>query len=196
MGANAGRGGSGDRVPRGEWRDIEYVIGSGAGIPKDPATVRFFVRYTKASVSPAALAALERMNCLIDMRNVLPSVHVPTLVMNRTGDPVANVDAARDLSARIPDARFVEFSGDAHPYFTGSDSDAVLAEIETFVTGARLPVRTDRVLATVLFTDIVGSTARAAALGDRRWRETLEAHNSVVRRELERFQGREIDTAG
>ena len=116
--------------------------------------------------------------------------------MNRTGDPVANVDAARDLSARIPDARFVEFSGDAHPYFTGSDSDAVLAEIETFVTGARLPVRTDRVLATVLFTDIVGSTARAAALGDRRWRETLEAHNSVVRRELERFQGREIDTAG
>jgi class 3 adenylate cyclase len=174
----------------------EYVTGYGAGIPKDLTYVKFFTRYMKASASPSALAALERMCGLIDIRDILPTVRVPTVVMNRVGDPVANVEAARDLAARIPGARFVEFAGDTHPFWGGPGIEEVLAEIETFITGVRLPPRADRVLATVLFTDIVGSTERAAALGDKRWRDLLEAHDHVVRQELHRFQGREIDTAG
>ena len=175
---------------------LEYLTGPGAGIPKDLRYVKFFMRYLKASASPAALAALERLCSSIDMRDILPAVRVPTVVMNRTGDPVANIDAARDLAARIPGARFVEFPGDIHPFFAGPAVDEALVEIETFVTGVRLPPRVERVLATVLFTDIVGSTQRAVALGDRRWRDLLEAHNRVVRRALEQFQGREVNTVG
>ncbi len=134
---------------------LEYLTGPGAGIPKDLPYVRFFMRYLKASASPSALAALERMLGSIDMRDILPSVRVPVVVMNRTGDPVANVEAARDVAARIPGARFVEFPGDAHPFFTGPATGEILAEIETFVTGVRLPPAADRVLVTVLFTDIV-----------------------------------------
>jgi len=175
---------------------LEYLTGFGAGIPKDLPYVKFFMRYLKASVSPAALAALERLCPSIDIRDILPSVSIPTLVMNRTGDPVANVEAARDLAARIPGARLVEFPGDTHPFFAGQAIEEALAEVEAFITGVRLPPRADRVLATVMFTDIVGSTEKAVAVGDRRWRDLPEAHNLVVRRELDRFQGREVDTAG
>jgi class 3 adenylate cyclase len=175
---------------------LEYLTGFGAGVPKDLSRAKFFMRYFKAAASPSALAALERLCSAIDVRDILPSVRVPALVMNRTGDPVANVEAARDLAARIPGANFVEFPGDTHPFYEGQATEEILAEIETFVTGVRLPPRTDRVLATVLFTDIVGSTERAVALGDRRWRDLLEAHNVVIRKELGRFQGREVDTAG
>jgi class 3 adenylate cyclase len=175
---------------------LEYLTGAGAGVPKDLTSVKFFMRYAKASAGPAALAALERLCSLMDSRDILPSLRVPTLVMHRTGDPVANVEAGRDLASRIPDARFVEFPGDTHSFYGGPAIEEAIAEIETFVTGARLPPRTDRVLATVLFTDIVGSTERAVALGDRRWRDLLEAHDGVIRRELARFQGREVDAAG
>jgi class 3 adenylate cyclase/pimeloyl-ACP methyl ester carboxylesterase len=175
---------------------LEYLAGSGAGIPKDLAYKKFIMRYFKAATSPSALAALERMNCLIDMRDILPSVRVPTVVMNRTEDPVANVEAARDLAARIPDARFVEFPGDVHPFSSGPAIGAILEEIETFITGVSPRPHTDRVLATVLFTDIVGSTERAVSLGDHRWRQVLAAHNRLVRRELQRFQGQEVDSAG
>jgi hypothetical protein len=175
---------------------FEYLTGWGAGSPKDLRYVKVFMRYLKASASPAALAALQRLCSWIDMRDILPAVRVPTVVMNRTGDPVANIEAARDLAARIPSARFVEFPGDIHPFFVGPAVDEALAEIETFITGVRLPPRVERVLATVLFTDIVGSTEKAVALGDRRWRDLLEAHHRVVRRALDQFQGREINTAG
>jgi len=175
---------------------LEYLTGPGAGIPKDLASVRFFMRYLKASASPAALAALERMLGMIDMRDILPSVRVPALVMNRTADPVANVEAARDLAARIPGARFVEFPGDTHPFFTGPATGEILAEIETFVTGVRLPPAADRVLATVLFTDIVSSTQKLEAIGDHRWRQLLDSHHTRVRELLQRYGGTEIDTAG
>jgi class 3 adenylate cyclase len=175
---------------------VEYLTGPGAGIPKDLTYVRFFMRYLKASASPSALTALERMLCLIDMRDILPSVRVPVVVMNRTGDPVANVEAARDLAARIPGARFVEFPGDAHPFFTGPATGEVLAEIETFVTGVRPAPAADRVLATLLFTDIVGSTQKLEAIGDQRWRQLLDRHHARVRQLLERYAGTEIDTAG
>lgn len=175
---------------------LEYLTGPGAGIPKDLPSVRFFMRYLKASASPSALAALERMLCSIDMRDILPSVRVPVVVMNRTGDPVANVEAARDVAARIPGARFVEFPGDAHPFFTGPATGEILAEIETFVTGVRLPPAADRVLVTVLFTDIVSSTQKLEAIGDHRWRQLLDTHHARVRQLLERYAGTEIDTAG
>jgi hypothetical protein len=132
----------------------------------------------------------------IDMRDILPSVHVPVVVMNRTADPVANIEAARDVAARIPGARFVELPGDTHPFFTGPATGEILAEIETFVTGVRPPPAADRVLATVLFTDIAGSAQKLEAIGDHRWRQLLDSHHAQVRQLLERYAGTEIDTAG
>jgi class 3 adenylate cyclase len=175
---------------------VEYLTGPGAGVPKDLTHVRFFMRYLKASASPSALAALERMLCLIDMRGILPSVRIPAVVMNRTGDPVANVEAARDFAGRIPGARFVEFLGDTHPFFTGPATGEILAEIEAFVTGVRPAPAPDRVLATVLFTDIVSSTQKLEAIGDQHWRQLLDSHHARVRQLLERYAGTEIDTAG
>jgi class 3 adenylate cyclase len=120
---------------------------------------------------------------------------VPTLDLHRTGDREANVDEGRWIAGRIPNARFVELPGDDHIPWVG-DQDAVLDEIEEFLTGVRPLREADRVLATVLFTDIVDSTASAARLGDHAWRDVLERHYSDVRSELERWRGREVDTAG
>ena len=134
------------------------------------------------------------MNARIDVRDVLPAIRVPTLVMQRTGDRDARPEEGRYIAARIPDARFVELAGDVHvPWI---EADQIVDEIEEFLTGARHAPEPDRVLATVLFTDLVGSTARAAALGDSRWKALLGAHDRAVRWQLERFRGREIDTAG
>jgi class 3 adenylate cyclase len=134
------------------------------------------------------------MNSQIDIRHVLPAISVPTLVLHRTGDHDSRVDEGRYIAGAIPDARFVELSGDAHvPWM---DADQVLDEVEEFLTGRRPPPDLERVLATVLFTDIVDSTRQAAELGDRRWRDLAQQHHALVRRELEHFQGREVDTAG
>jgi class 3 adenylate cyclase len=153
-------------------------------------------RLWRSAITPGALAALERMNLDIDIRGVLPSIHVPTLVMNRTNDPVANVEAARDLASHIEGARFVEFPGDTHAFFQGPDPDEVAAEIQEFVTGSRPAFGGDRALATVLFTDIVGSTLKAAELGDRAWRDLVERHHRIIRDLLARSRGTEMDTAG
>src|SRR5262249_19177650 len=122
-------------------------------------------------------------------------IQVPTLVLHRTGDRDVHLEEGRYLAARIPGARFVELAGDDH-WISAGDVDALADEIEEFVTGTRPAPEPDRVLATVLFTDIVGSTQRAVELGDRRWRDLLGAHDAAVRRELERFRGHEVDTAG
>lgn len=135
------------------------------------------------------------MNAQIDIRDILPTIRVPALIMNRTGDPVANVDAARDMAAHIPGARFVEFPGDTHSMFN-LEPEKVLAEIEEFVTGTRSVVEADRVLATVLFLDIVSSTERAVALGDAGWHTLLDRYYETVRKELVRYRGKEVDTAG
>jgi class 3 adenylate cyclase len=174
----------------------EYVTGLGAGLPKETPKVKWAMRYFQASVGPSALAALERLCSTIDTRDILPSVRVPTLVMQRSQDPVADVDAGRDLAARIPGARFREFPGDTHPFYEGPEHEEILAEIEAFTTGVRPSPRSDRVLATLLFIDIVGSTEHAVELGDRGWRDLLEQHNRAVRTELSRFQGREVDSTG
>ena len=151
--------------------------------------------YLRRSASPGAAVALLRMNTQIDMRDVLPTIRVPTLVMHRTDDRDSNVEEGRWIASRIPGARFVELAGEDHLPWVG-DQDAVLDEVEEFLTGARSDPAADRVLATVVFTDIVGSTQLAARVGDRAWREILELHNALVRKELASFRGREIDAAG
>jgi class 3 adenylate cyclase len=130
-----------------------------------------------------------------DVRPLLPAIQAATLVLYRSGDRWVGKPHAAYLSEQIPDSKLVELPGDDNLMFAG-DSDADLDEIEEFITGARHAPVTDRVLVTVLFTDIVGSTERAAELGDRRWRDLLDAHDRTVRRQLERFRGREVNTAG
>ncbi len=151
--------------------------------------------WMRRAASPGAALALARMNAQIDVRHVLPSVAAPTLVLHRTGDPQAPPGYAQYLADHIPGAKRVELLGEDHPIHVG-DTDAILDEIEEFVTGERHAVEPDRVLATVLFTDIVGSTEHLTAMGDRRWRDLLDEHYRLARRELSRFRGREVKTTG
>ena len=131
----------------------------------------------------------------IDIRDVLPAIRVPTLVIHRAGDRVIPVEAGRYLAEHIPDAKYVELEGSDHlPFQAGAD--ATLDEVEEFLTGSRSRREPDRVLATVLFTDIVGSTEHAAELGDRSWTALLAEHHALVRERLERFRGREVRIAG
>ncbi len=162
---------------------------------RDEAFKQWWANYLRLAASPGAALAVMRMNREIDVRHVLPAVRVPTLVLHRIGDRLTPVEQGRYLAKHIPGARFVELPGDDHlPWF--GDVDAILDEIEEFLTGVRHHAEADRVLATVLFTDIVASTERAAAIGDRGWRALLDSYYAAVRRELARFRGREIDTAG
>jgi pimeloyl-ACP methyl ester carboxylesterase len=161
----------------------------------DPEAVEFTARMERSAASPAMVQQIFEMFLGIDVRAVLPTIHVPTLVLHRRGDRVVNRRAGEELAAQIPGARYVELPGIDHLPWAG-DSEAVLGEIEEFLTGARSVPEPDRVLATVMFTDIVGSTERAAELGDARWRELLSAHQAAVRRELTRFRGREVKTLG
>jgi class 3 adenylate cyclase len=161
----------------------------------DEAFVRWVGRYLRQSASPKAAAALLRMNTHIDVREILPTIRVPTVLVYRTDDADAQVDEGRYIAQQIPGARFVELPGADHMMWTG-DSAAILDEIEEFLTGVRRGPEPDRVLATVLFTDVVGSTELATRLGDRAWRDLLGRHNAAIRRELGRWRGREVDTAG
>jgi pimeloyl-ACP methyl ester carboxylesterase len=151
--------------------------------------------YFRRSASPGAGVALMRMNTQLDVRDVLSTIQAPTLVLHRTHDRDVKVDEGRWIAEQIPDARFVELPGDSHTLWAG-DTDEIIDEVEQFLTGTRRGPEPDRVLATVLFTDIVGSTEQATKLGDRRWRELLERHHALVRQHLERYHGRELDTAG
>jgi class 3 adenylate cyclase len=154
----------------------------------------FLSRLQLHSCTPAAWAAFATMAFDIDVRHVVPSIDVPTLVIHASADQVCHVENARFLARTIPGAKYVELPGGDHvPWF---DPDETIAEIREFLTGQRETRRPTRTLATVLFTDLVGSTARAAELGDREWRSLLEQHHASVRRELARFDGNEVDTAG
>jgi class 3 adenylate cyclase len=179
-------------------RDWGGPVGLEARAPSRAHDARFresWARYLRLGASPAAVLALMRMNAEIDVRSVLPNVHVPTLVLHRTGDRAVSVEAGRHLAEEIPGASFVELPGDDHLPWVG-DADAVLGEIEQFLTGARPGPHVDRVLATILFTDIVGSTQKLADLGDAAWKETLSAHDERSRAEIEHHHGTYIHTTG
>jgi class 3 adenylate cyclase len=135
------------------------------------------------------------MNAAIDVRDILPALHVPTLVLHRSGDRAVGVGQGRYLAEHIPGARFVELPGDDHHWWVG-DSESIVNEIQEFVTGERAVSEPDRVLATVLFTDIVDSTKCAAEMGDRRWRDLLDRHNTVAQAEISRFKGHVVKSTG
>jgi pimeloyl-ACP methyl ester carboxylesterase len=149
----------------------------------------------RSGTSPRAALDLMQMYLDIDVRPALPTITAPTLLMHRHGDRVSPTAFARAMAELIPSSRYVELPGNDHVVFAG-DGEAILDEVEEFVTGSRSEREPERVLATILFTDIVDSTARAAAAGDRDWRRLLERHDELVRRELVRFRGREIKHTG
>ena len=185
-----------------QWGTPEFATDAAESLAPsaDPPAKAALATLIRQSASPGAAVAYARMNREIDVRQVLPAIRVPTLVINRTGEAPEIVEGSRYLAEHIQGARHVELPGEDHAIFAG-DPEAFLGEIEAFLVDAWQDseageAEPDRVLATILFTDIVGSTARAAELGDARWRELLQGHHAVVRRQLARFRGSEIDTAG
>jgi class 3 adenylate cyclase len=156
---------------------------------------QWWAKYLRLGASPSAVINVFRMNAAIDVRDILPAVHVPTLVLHRLGDQAIEIEHGRYIAQHIPGARLVELSGDDHLWWVG-DSESIVNEIQEFLTGERPVVEPDRVLATVLFTDIVDSTKRAAEMGDRRWRDLLDRHNTVMHTEIDRFKGRVVKSTG
>lgn len=161
----------------------------------DALFLRWLGRLERSAASPAVARKLIQVSAYADVRSVLPAVHVPTLVLHRSDDTLVPVELGRELAEAIPNAKFVELEGIDNLEFAG-DADTLLDEVQEFLTGSRDDREPERELATVLFTDIVDSTRRAAEVGDRRWRTLLDEHNRLVRRELERFRGQEIKTTG
>lgn len=161
----------------------------------DAGFVRWLASYGRMSVSPSAAVELARMNTYIDIRGVLPAITTPTLVLHRTADRDTPIGNGRYLAEHIPGARFVELAGEDHLPFVG-DTGAWIAEVEEFLTGSRPPAPVNRVLSTILFSDIVDSTRLASESGDEAWTKTLQRHNQAARKEIARFGGREIKTTG
>jgi len=161
-------------------------------LANDTQQIRWLQRLMRIGASPSAVIALARMINEIDIRQVLPTIRVPTLVIHRSGDTVSD---GPYLGEHIPNAKYIELPGVDHLPWVG-DAEAILNEIEEFLTGVRQPVEHNRMLATIMFTDIVGSTERAHELGDHRWLDLLNQHNALVRTELARFHGVEMDMTG
>jgi class 3 adenylate cyclase len=178
-----------------DWGTVERMDRQAPSLEGDEAFRQWFTTLARLGASPRAIVLLGEMTKATDVRSLLPRVSVPTLVMHRVGDRINEVESGRYVAERIPGARWVELPGEDFVLWAG-DTDAILDEIEEFLTGERSGGEPTRLVATVMFTDVVGSTERAGALGDRAWADLLEAHNQRVRAELRRFGGREIDTAG
>jgi class 3 adenylate cyclase/pimeloyl-ACP methyl ester carboxylesterase len=199
------------RFPMADWpadhfqqhlQQIESSFGTGASLARlvasrasDESFRRAWARFERQGASPTAFVRLRQMNREIDVRHVLPSIRVPTLVLHRSEDANIEIDHGRYVAAHIPGAKFVELPGIDHIPFFG-DADRLIDEIEEFLTGSRSEAEPDRVLATVMFTDIVDSTGRAAELGDRQWRALLDRHDQAVRAELRRYRGRAVKSLG
>ena len=185
--------------PSVDWLHQHWGTGATAPImapslASNAAFRELMARNERASASPAAVQSLMAMNAELDVNGILPSVRALCLLLHRIGDRACNVEASRHLARQLPDAKLVELPGEDH-IFVG-DTQRLFDEIEEFLTGSRPTVQTDRVLATVLFTDIVDSTKRAHELGDNGWHELLARHHHLVRMEIERYGGREIKTLG
>lgn len=175
--------------------DGAFIEVMAPSLQDDPSARAMFARFQRYSSTPAMLQQNYLMFLDTDVRSVLPTIDVPTLVLHRRGDRAVNWRGGKWMADQIPGATWVELPGIDHSLFSG-DVDAIVDEIEEFLTGTRQSREVDRVLATVMFTDIVDSTQRASTMGDRAWRDLLDAQNDVLRHELGRFRGREIKTLG
>jgi class 3 adenylate cyclase len=184
-----------------DWPSRDYIRtwGAGVGASAPEELVDSMLELFQMAASPSSIVALERMNGDLDIRDVLPSIRVPTLIMAREGDPIVDPAAVRDMAARIPGAQLRLFPGATHapsaPHL-GIDGEPVYAAIEEFVTGSPAAPVGERFLTTLAFLDLVGSTERAAQIGDVAWRASLDEHYLAARAALARHGGREIDTAG
>ena len=177
------------------WGTGETARVGAPSLAGDESFIAWRGRYERLAMSPGQFKPVYPQTYSFDFRWALPTIHMPTLVLHRAGNRYVVVGNGRYLAEHIDGARFVEISGADH-FFHAGDLEAMLGPVQEFLTGRRALPEPERVLATVLFTDIVGATARAEQLGDGAWRELLERHHAIVRRELEHFGGREIDTAG
>jgi class 3 adenylate cyclase len=177
------------------WGDGSMIEVSAPSQAGNAEAREFWGRLERSTASPGMMIALAQMFLDIDVRDVVPSVHAPALILHRTHDRLVNVRHGRWLAEHLPNARIVEFEGDDHSFwFQGAEE--WFGALQEFLTGARAVPETDRVLATVLFTDIVDSTRTAADLGDQRWRDVLERHQRAVREALGQFNGREVKSTG
>jgi class 3 adenylate cyclase len=177
------------------WGDGSLIEVAAPSQADNPAARAFFGRMQRATASPGMMTALAQMFLDLDVRDVVPTVHVPALVLHRAHDRLVNVRNGRWLAEHLPNARMVELEGDDHvPWYEGADQ--WLGEVQEFLTGARAVPEPDRILATVLFTDLVDSTSTAAALGDRDWVELLGRHHRAVRDSLQHYGGNEVKTMG
>lgn len=177
------------------WGEGHWLAAIAPSFADNPQLVGWWARYERDAASPAMAKAISRLANQIDIREVLPTISVPTLVLHRRGDISWPVEGARFIAERVPGAKLVELEGADHFPFAG-DVDTLLDEVESFLTGARPTREADRRLLTVLFTDIVASTERAAAIGDRRWRAMLERHNELARAEIQLAGGRAVKAMG
>ncbi|MEO6565419.1 MAG: alpha/beta fold hydrolase [Casimicrobiaceae bacterium] len=189
-----------DEQRRQTWGSPEAVRAMVSGwlapsLADDERFCEWMGKHVRLGASPGAAVALNRMNRSIDVRDILASIHVPTLVLRRVGDPVCPEGRGRDLVDRIPGARYIELPGRDHMPFVG-DTDAIVDEIQEFLTGERAVPEPDRILATVLFTDIADSTLRAAKMGDACWRDVLDRHHAMAARTIARFRGRAVKNTG
>jgi pimeloyl-ACP methyl ester carboxylesterase len=178
-----------------DWGGPFDLSNASPSLANDESEREWAATYLRNAASPSDAIALWRWNNEIDVRDILPSIHVPTLILHRSGDRWVKIEEGRYLAEHIKGANYVELPGNDHVIWAG-DTDRVLEEIEEFLTGVRPPKASERVLLTVLFTDIVGSTSMAAELGDRRWKELLQRHDDAVRAELRRHDGMEVKTTG
>ena len=185
---------------------IKYIDsdwGSGQSLPmfapskeNDLAFQQWWGKFERLGASPGAVKTLMRMNSQIDTTDILQSVNVPTLIIHRKDDVAVDVEGGRFIAEQVPDAKYVELSGNDHLPWVGENSNQILDEMAKFLTGEWRPVEADRILVTVLFTDIVDSTRHAAELGDQRWRELLDRHNKIMRDNIARFRARAIKSTG
>jgi class 3 adenylate cyclase len=183
-----------DRMEK-NWGTGESLRLFAPSVASDETFKLSWARFERLGASPSAVVALMRMNSEIDVRPILPSIRVSTFIIHRQGDVRVNVEAGRFMARQIPNAKYLELPGSDHLLWTG-ETERVLDEVEEFLTGSRSAIDSDRVLATVLFTDIVNSTKRAETIGDRAWHDVLDRHNALVRREISRHRGHEVRTMG
>jgi class 3 adenylate cyclase len=183
------------RLIQENWGRAEMMAAVNPSLGADPAAAEAWGRFLRLSASPATATAVTRMLFELDIRDVLPTIRVPTLVVNRKDNPIITVDQGRYVVERVAGAKFVTVPGADYGLAIG-DVDVALDEVEEFLTGAKTGADAERVLTTVLFTDIVRSTAHLSELGDRRWREVLNSHDALARRLVGRYDGRIVETTG